>query len=134
MEVQVLKKLFGLEEQWHGPCTVILDAEAGVQALGVDSIIGGGAKTYAPRMISGRLATDAIALLRDGSALMLIQHHRVRLNTGEDITKQNLVLVDPLHVVAVEFTDTSPLLLLGISPPASRPSTGSHQGTMARPV
>ena len=45
MNAGLLGKLFGRDQLWHGPCTVILDAEAGVYALGVDSIVSGGAKS-----------------------------------------------------------------------------------------
>src|SRR3982751_6442977 len=79
MNTVILEKMFGRDQRWHGPCTVILDAEAGVYALGVDSIVGGGAKSYAPRMISGRVQADSVCLLEDRSALLLVQNQKVKL-------------------------------------------------------
>ena len=55
MNVPLLEKIFGRDQRWQGPCTVIVNAEAALYALGQDSIVGGGAKQYAPRMISGRI-------------------------------------------------------------------------------
>ena len=56
MHAGLLSKLFGSERQWRGPCTVVLDAAASIQTSGADSIVHGGTKVYAPRMISGRVA------------------------------------------------------------------------------
>src|ERR1700686_859244 len=109
MDIALLGKLFGREQRWHGPCTVILDAEATMYALGQDAIVGGGAKQYAPRMISGRVMADSVCLTADGTALLLLQQQKIRQQTGEEIVKQTLTITDPAHVVALEFLDAGPL-------------------------
>ncbi|MBY0526322.1 MAG: hypothetical protein K2R98_23210 [Gemmataceae bacterium] len=134
MDAGLLAKLFGQDQQWQGPCTVVLDAEASIQTVGTDSIQGGGAKVYAPRTISGRIVADSACYMRDGTALVLIQHYKIRQATGEETPKQTLTVVDPKHVVAVEFGENSPMTLqsLGLSLPAIRAS-GSHPGVASRP-
>jgi len=132
MDIGFLQKLFGVEQHWHGPCTVVVEADASIQNAGTDAIVGGGAKAYAPRIISGRINADAICLLKDGAALLIIQQQRIRQPTGEEIIKQSLTATDPTHVVAVEFLDTSPLTTLGLPVPAPKTS-GSHSGTSNRP-
>src|SRR4051812_46285064 len=92
MNAALLEKIFGRDQRWHGPCTVILDAEAGVTALGVDSIVGGGAKFYDPRMVSGRVSADSVCLLDDLSAVLLVQNQKVRQNTGEESLRQTLTI------------------------------------------
>jgi hypothetical protein len=133
MNSALLLRVFGRDQQWHGACTVIMDAEAAVATLGVDSILGGGAKQYAPRMISGRIEADAACLLADGSALLIVQQQKVKLNTGEESLKQRVTIADAAHVVAVEFHDTQCLGKLGVSMPVVRTS-GSHQGIQHRPT
>ena len=133
MNTGLLEKLFGRDQKWHGPCTVILEAEAGVYALGVDAIVGGGAKSYAPRMVSGRVSADSVCLLEDLSALLLIQNQKVRQNTGEESLKQTLTIADTAHIVAVELPDTSTLGTLGVSNPP-RPLSSSQSGYFARPM
>jgi hypothetical protein len=134
MDAGLLAKMFGHNQEWQGPCTVVLDADASVQAVGNDSIQGGGAKTYAPRCISGRVIADSVCYLKDGSALVVMQQHKIRQATGEDTIKQLLTVIDPRSVVAVEFPDVMPLVLqtLGVGLPPVRP-TGSHTGVMPRP-
>ena len=134
MDAGLLGKIFGRDQRWHGPCTVILDAEAALLAMGSDSIVGGGAKQYAPRLVSGRVVADAVCLVQDGSALLLLQQQRIRQQTGEDLLKQTLTVADPTHVVAVEFSDTSALAALGLTSPSIRPSSGSHPGLYVRPL
>jgi len=51
---------FGRDQVWHGPCTVLMHGEAAVTTQGMDSLLGGGTKQYAPRVISGRVPADAI--------------------------------------------------------------------------
>lgn len=133
MNPALLLKVFGKEQRWAGPCTVIMDSEAAVQALGNDSIMGGGAKSYAPRTVSGRILADTACLLADGSALLIIQQMKVREATGVETTKQMLTIADSAHVVAVEFMETSALAALGVQPPPVRPG-GSHQGVTPRPM
>lgn len=134
MDAGLLVKLFGRNQEWQGPCVVVLDGDAAIQTVGNDSIQGGGAKVYAPRTISGRVVADAACLLQDGSALVIVQQYKVRQPTGEDIVKQTLTVADPKHVIAVEFADSAPAMLqaLGLSTPAVRGS-GSHSGTVVRP-
>ncbi len=132
MDAALLVKLFGREQHWHGPCTVILDAEAAVQNIGNDSIVGAGAKMYAPRLISGRVLADAVCLLQDGAALLLVQQQRLRQQSGEEVVKQTLTVAGTEHIVAIEFLDTAPLLALGLPVPATR-SSGSHPGLQTRP-
>lgn len=130
MDVGLLKKILG--PQWSGACTVIVDAEGSVQQVGGDSIAGAGVKTYAPRTVSGRIQADHICMLGDGSAVLALQQQRVRQATGEDVVKQTLTVVDPVHIVAIEFVDTNMLTALGLQPPALR-STGSQSGIHTRP-
>lgn len=134
MDLGLLQRMFGSSQEWTGPCTVVLDAETTVQTAGTDSIAGGGAKVYAPRTVSGRIPADSACLLRDGTAILMIQQVRLRQPTGEEIVKQTLTIADPKNVVAVEFSDTVPLVLgaLGLTAPAIRAS-GSHTGTTPRP-
>jgi hypothetical protein len=127
MNAALLGKLFGQDQRWLGPCTVILDAEASVQALGTDSIAGGGNKLYAPRSVSGRVAADAVCLLPDAAALLMLQQQKTRSTTGEERVHQTLVIADVEHVIAVEFQDTAVLANLGLTPPAIR-LTGSQHG------
>jgi hypothetical protein len=128
MDAALLSKLFGRDQAWHGPCTVIVVADASVQAVAFDSVAGGGAKVYAPRVISGRIAADSACLLKDGSALILMQQHKIRQATGEDAIRQILTIVDPGRVVAVEFPDNAALAVFGLTAPVIKTS-GSHPGT-----
>ena len=93
MNAGLLAKLFGTDRRWHGPCTVVLDADASIQTTGSDSIVNSGTKMYSPRLISGRVAADAVCLLADEGALLLVQTHKIRQATGHDITRQTLVFV-----------------------------------------
>ena len=70
MNVRLLSKYFGTDRQWRGPCIVIVTADAAIQTSGSDSIIQGGAKSYAPRMVSGRacLVGDAAFAVRPHAA------------------------------------------------------------------
>jgi hypothetical protein len=134
MDAGLLTKIFGNNQEWHGACTVVLEADASVQAVGNDSIQGGGAKTYAPRCISGRVGADSVCLLKDVSALVVMQQHKIRQATGEDTIKQLLTVIDPRSVVPIEFPEVMPLVLqaLGVGIPPVRP-TGSHAGVLTRP-
>jgi hypothetical protein len=132
MNILLLQTLFGHEQQWQGPCTVILDAAAAVQTTGSDSVVGGGAKIYAPRATSGRVNADAVCLLDDSSAVLMLIQQKVQLPTGESALKQLLTVADPAWVVAVEFEGSVPLAALGLTAPPVR-SKGSHPGTQSRP-
>ena len=50
MDAGLLSRLFGHNQEWQDGCTVVLDAEAAIQTVGIDSIQGGGVKVYAPRL------------------------------------------------------------------------------------
>jgi hypothetical protein len=120
MNARLLGKFFGTDRQWQGPCTVILTADAAVQTFGSDSILQGGAKSYAPRLISGRVTADAACLLADEQALLLMQLQRIRQATGDDLTQRTLIVVDLSHVAAVEFADAEALAAFGVSAPPMR--------------
>jgi len=134
MNAALLNKIFGRDQQWHGPCTVLMHGEAAVTSHGVDSLLGGGTKQYAPRVISGRIQADAVCLLHDGSALLLVQQQKTKQNTGEETVKQLLTVADTAFVMGVEFPDTGNLSVLGVNPPATRlTSSGSHHGNTPPP-
>ena len=120
MNVRLLDKYFGTDRQWRGPCVVILTADAAIQTTGSDSIMQGGAKSYSPRLISGRVPADFACLLSDENALFLVQSQRIRQATGEDQTQRTLVIVDLEHVAAVEFPDVQPLAAFGVGAPPGR--------------
>ncbi|MFN4260250.1 MAG: hypothetical protein ACK4RK_13215 [Gemmataceae bacterium] len=132
MDLNLLGKLFGADQQWQGPCTVILDANATVESVGLDSIAHAGAKVYAPRLISGRINADAVCLVQEHTVLLMIQQQRFRTASGEETIKQSLIVADIGHVVGIEFPDTALLATLGLLPPAPRPG-GSHSGMHQRP-
>lgn len=118
MHPGLLGKLFGSDGRWSGPCTLILDADAQVQPVGTDSIVQGGLKSYAPRLITGRLQANHVHWLPDSTTLLAIQNHVVRQHTGEDILNQSLFVIAAEHVAAVEFGDLKHLAALGVPGPA----------------
>ncbi len=130
MDSSLLSKLFGRDQAWHGPCTIILNADAALRSHGADSIVHGGMKMFAPRTVSGRITADAVCLLQDHSALLIVQQQKVRQDNGPDVMKQFLTVADPGQVAAVEFVDTEPLALLGVPAPVLRTGQGSlsYQG------
>jgi hypothetical protein len=117
MNAELLSRCFGRDRQWHGPCIVILDADATIQASGADAIVQSGAKVYAPRMISGRVHADFACLLAEDGALLVVQTHRIRQASGEDLQREDLLIVSLDHIAAIEFTDLTPLKALGIGLP-----------------
>jgi hypothetical protein len=117
MNVRLLAKYFGADRQWRGPCVVVVTADAAVQTSGQDLIVQGGAKSWAPRLISGRVPADAACLLGEEQALLLVQVQRIRQATGQDITQRTLLVVDLNHVAAVEFPNAEPLAAFGVNPP-----------------
>lgn len=117
MDSGLLKKLFGPANAWHGPCTVLVDAESSVRTAGQDSIVAGGAKSYAPRVTSGRVQADALSYHADYNALLMVQRTRTKHHTGEDVLNQTLVVVDINHVVGVEFDSLERLASLGLAAP-----------------
>jgi len=132
MDARLLNKLFGAEQRWHGPCTIVLDSEAGIQTIGADSIGASATKSYAPRLVSGRVLADGVCLAADCTALLVVQQQKLRQVTGEEITRHALLIIDPKHVIAVEFFDYNALGLLGLQPPPAR--SNSHPGIALRPV
>ena len=120
MNARLLGKYFGTDRQWRGPCVVVLTADAAVQTTGSDSILHGGAKSYAPRLISGRVPADSVCLLGEEQVLLLVQSQRIRQATGEDLTQRTLLVVDLHHVAAMEFPDVEPLAAFGVRPPWDR--------------
>ena len=133
MNVALLRKVLP-PNQWSGPCVIILNANASIQAVGADAVQGG-AKIYSPRSISGRLGADAASLTADGLAILIIQQQKIRMATGGEVIKQSLLVVDAEHVVAIEFADTSSLPLFGMTAPVLRTAggQGSDQGTLTMP-
>jgi hypothetical protein len=117
MNAKLLGQFFGQNREWRGPCVVVLDAEATIQTSGSDAIVQSGAKVYAPRLISGRVAADFACLLAEDDCLLLVQQHRIRQATGEDLQQDTLFMVDLKHVAAVEFPNLSPLSAWGVSSP-----------------
>jgi hypothetical protein len=110
-----------------------MHGEAAVRNDGVDSLLGGGNKLFAPRVISGRVPADAICLTPDGLTLLIVQQQKIKQSTGEELVKQTLTIADTAFVMGVEFTDTGNLALLGVNPPMTRTQSGSHQGITPRP-
>ena len=117
MKADLLSKYFGKDRQWRGPCVVIVDGEATIQSSGSDAIVQSGAKVYAPRMISGRINADFACLVADEETLLLVQTHRIRQATGEDLQQDTLLMVDLCHVAAIEFPDLMALRALGVAFP-----------------
>ena len=124
MQAGLLNKLFGGQKQWHGPCVVVVDAEAAIQSSGTDAIVNAGVKMFAPRLISGRLEADAICYLHDEATLVVVQQSRIRQAGVEDQFQQTVLIVDTAHVAAIEFADAKSLATLGLSEPP-RPTAGS---------
>ncbi len=125
MDANLLERLLGRDQHWQGPCTVVLDAEAAIQTHGSDAIGAAGAKTYAPRLVSGRIPADAVCYLTEASALVLVQQQRSRQSSGEEAVKNTLTIADAHHVVAIEFGDLAALVGLGLTPPPARsPASG----------
>jgi hypothetical protein len=134
MDAAFLGKLFGRDQKWHGPCTVILDAEAALYTHGGDCIVAGGVKMFAPRTVSGRVTADAVCLLPEHAALLIIQQQKVRQGSGEENVRQSLVIADLDRIAAVEFSDTTVLAALGVTAPVPRGGSLSHPGTSPRPA
>jgi hypothetical protein len=117
MNAPLLGKLFGTDGRWSAACTVVLDADANVQITGTDAIIQGGLKSFAPRLITGRVYADAVRFMPEQGALLLVQKVVIRQSTGDDTLRQTLLVVDAAHVAAVEFAELGALELLGVPPP-----------------
>jgi hypothetical protein len=121
MHAAVLEKVFGHSKKWSGPCTLVLDADATVQAGGNDAIVNAGAKMYAPRLITGRINADSVCYLPDDGALVVLQWERIRQATAKDQFHYTVALLDVTHVAALEFADAKVLDALGLSAPDAAP-------------
>jgi hypothetical protein len=117
MDASLLASLFGVEGRWSGPCTVIVAADAHVNAIGADSIIQGGVKAYSPRLITGRIPADHVLMLPGNHALVLTKRTVQRQGSAEDRVQNTVQVVDVSHVVAVEFDNLEALAKLGLSTP-----------------
>ena len=117
MDIGLLIRLFGESRSWHPACTVIVAADASIKTPGPDHIMGGGNKVYAPRITSGRVTADAVCLLPDQRALLLIQRQRQKMTTGEESVQESVLILDTNQVVGVEFDNTRILRQLGLSAP-----------------
>jgi hypothetical protein len=135
MNSALLVKILGKDQSWHGPCTVIMQGEAAIATQGMDSLLGGGTKQYAPRVISGRIVADAVCLLPESQALLILQQQKIKQSTGDERVQQLLTIADISYIMAIEFPDTAALAGLGVGAPMIRTgSGGSHHGTSHRPV
>lgn len=130
MDAGLLVKLFGADSGWKGPCIVVLDATATVNITGPDSIAAGGLKVYAPRLASGRIEADAVCLLPEESALLVVREHRVRTPSGGDETRCTLTVIDFAHIVAVEFANLDPLQPLSVETPQLNRNGEYRPGTL----
>jgi len=135
MDIGLLKKLFGTEQQWQGACTVVLDAGANVTQAGADALGTAGVKYWAPRTTSGRVSADAVCLLKDATAVVLLQQHRSKTATGEEQVKPTLTLANPENVVAIEYLDNTvtALTAIGLTMPAALKPAGSQSGVYPKP-
>lgn len=130
MDAGLLETLFGGDRTWSSPCVVILDAEATVKTPGPDTIVSGGLKSYAPRYSTGRIEADACCLLRDQSAVLVIQQLPYKDSTGQTAVKQTLTIVNVAHVVGVEYTHLKALDTLGIPVPLMAEGHEYRPGTL----
>ena len=130
MDAGFVERLLGGSRVWTGPCVVILDAAAAVEVPGPDSIVTGGLKQFAPRVPTGRLAADAVMLLKDEEVVVAVEQHRHKDQTGQTHVKQRLTIVDVLRVVGVEFDHTDALKRLGVGPPPAVRENEYRHGTL----
>lgn len=117
MNAGLLARYFGTDRQWKGPCVAIVDSDATIQSTGSDAIMHGGAKVFAPRTTSGRVPADHACFLPEEQTLLLVQTHRIRQAGGEDLHQNTLLAVSLAHLVALEFSDLSPLKAWGLAEP-----------------
>ena len=130
MDAGLLQKLLGGDRAWSSPCIVILNAEAAVKTPGPDTIMSGGLKNYAPRYSTGRIEADSCCLLREESALLVLQQQAFKDSTGETCIKQMLMIVDTKHVVGLEYNHIRPLESLGIPAPLLAEGHEYRPGTL----
>src|SRR5260370_30402373 len=77
MNAAVLTKIFGRDQGWHGPCTVLMHGEAAVTTQGVDSLLGGRTKQYAPRVITCRVPAGAVRLTPAVLSVLIFQQQKL---------------------------------------------------------
>ncbi len=117
MDAGLVERLLGGDRRWAGRCVVVLSADASVQCAGTDTMLSGGVKSFAPRLASGRVEADAVCLLKDQRAVVVLQQHAHRDATGMEHIRQTLFVADLMHVVGFEFPHAGPLRGLGLSAP-----------------
>lgn len=130
MNVALVEKLLGGDRVWAGPCLIILDADAEVKSAGPDSVGGGGVKTYAPRYASGQIEADTCCLLRDLNAVVVVDETKHRDQTGAEIVKQKLIVVDVGHVVGFEYRNLHALKSLDLPVPKIVDDGGYRPGML----
>lgn len=129
VDIGLLAKFFP-SGTWHGSCTIILDADATVNITGPDSIVSGGMKVYAPRLVSGRIAADAVCLIPAEKSLAIVLQSKSRRSTGEETVQHTLIVCDVGHIVAIEFTDLKGLQALGLPEPVINPNNEYRPGSL----
>ena len=117
MDAGLVERLLGGDRHWAGRCVVVLTAGASVQSAGPDTMLSGGIKHYAPRHASGRVEADAVCLLKDQRAVVVLQQHVHKDGTGMEHVRQTLLVADLAHVVGFEFPHAGPLRALGLTAP-----------------
>jgi len=117
VDAAFLDRLLGGSRRWAGPCIVVIDAAAAVKTPGPDSIVAGGQRAYAPRVSSGRLTADAVLLLREENALVILEQIRVKDTVGVSQTKHTVSVVDVGRVVGIEYDHTGVLKALNLPDP-----------------
>ncbi len=117
MDAGLVERLLGGDRRWAGRCVLVLAADASVQSAGPDTMLSGGVKHYAPRQASGRVEADAVCLLADLRAVVVLQQHVHRDATGMEHVRQTLFVADLGHVVGFEFPHAGPLRALGLTAP-----------------
>ena len=87
-------------------------------------------KSYAPRFTTGRVEADACCLLKDRSALLIVQQQVFRDSTGAENSRKSLFVADLASVVGLEFASLEPLKLLGVPMPLLPDAHEYRPGTL----
>jgi hypothetical protein len=117
MDASLLTSLFGADGRWCGPCTVIVNADAHVQTIGSDAIVQGGVKAFSPRLITGRIPADNVAMMPGQRVLVLYRRVVQRQGSAEDRVQTTVHVIDTANVAAVEFDGVESLAKLGLKVP-----------------
>jgi hypothetical protein len=121
VDAGLLEKLLGGNRGWSPACTVVFDGDAAVKTPGPDNIMSGGMKSYAPRYATGRIEADSCYLLKEHSAMIVVQQAKYRDATGAEHIRQTMLVADIGHVMGIEFSQFTALQTLGVpQPPAVR--------------